>query len=121
MKTNLTIFSFLTAFVAFGNCAFGESPAPSLEPETIAGTRMRVDWPRLVSGNNLELPKLPANHTDSLRLGNGDIGVAVYAVPECLVLFVGKNDLLMGDSTGLVSPLRPNFSTRASIFDPLLI
>ena len=94
MKTNLTIFSFLTAFVAFGNCAFGESPAPSLEPETIAGTRMRVDWPRLVSGNNLELPKLPANHTDSLRLGNGDIGVAVYAVPECLVLFVGKNDLL---------------------------
>ena len=64
------------------------------EPEAIAGTRMRVDWQGLISGHNLELPKLPANHTDSLRLGNGDIGVAVYAVPECLVLFVGKNDLL---------------------------
>ena len=55
---------------------------------------MRVDWPRLISGNNLELAKLPSSHGDSLRLGNGDIGVAVYAVPECLVLFVGKNDLL---------------------------
>ena len=60
------------------------------EPETIAGTRMRVDWPRLISGNNLELAKLPSSHGDSLRLGNGDIGVAVYAVPECLVLFVGR-------------------------------
>ena len=48
----------------------------------------------MVSGNNIELPKLPASHGESLRLGNGDIGVAVYAVPECLVLFVGKNDLL---------------------------
>ena len=45
------------------------------EPETIAGTRMRVDWPRLISGNNLELAKLPSSHGDSLRLGNGDIGI----------------------------------------------
>ena len=55
---------------------------------------MRVDWQRMISGYNIELPRLPANHTDSLRLGNGDIGAVVYAVPECLVLFVGKNDLL---------------------------
>jgi len=80
----------LLGFTAFHASAEAVPP----EPETIAGTRMRVDWPRLISGNNIELPKLPANHTDSLRLGNGDIGVAVYAVPECLVLFVGKNDLL---------------------------
>ena len=69
-------------------------PAPSPKSEAIAGTRMRVDWQRMISGYNLELPRLPENHTDSLRMGNGDIGVAVYAVPECLVLFVGKNDLL---------------------------
>ncbi len=80
-------------------CCVGDVPSliaaePTSEPEAIAGTRMRVDWQGLISGHNLELPKLPATHTDSLRLGNGDIGVAVYAVPECLVLFVGKNDLL---------------------------
>ena len=50
-------------------------------PETITGTRMRVDWQRMISGYNIELPRLPANHTDSLRLGNGDIGAEVYAVP----------------------------------------
>ena len=74
--------------------AFAADAAPPPEPEAIAGTRMRVDWQALIARNNIELPKLPASHTDSLRLGNGDIGVAVYAVPECLVLFVGKNDLL---------------------------
>jgi len=79
---------------AVGNGVSAAAPAPALETEAIAGTRMRVDWQRLISGNNIELPKLPANHGESLRLGNGDIGVAVYAVPECVVLFVGKNDLL---------------------------
>ena len=69
-------------------------PSPSPQPEAIAGTRMRVDWQRLISGCNLELPRLPGTHVDSLRLGNGDIGVAVYGASECLVLFVGKNDLL---------------------------
>ena len=68
--------------------------AATPEPEAVAGTRLRVDWRSLISGHNLELPKLPASHGESLRLGNGDIGVAVYAVPECVVLFVGKNDLL---------------------------
>ena len=69
-------------------------PTPAAESEAIAGTRMRVDWQGMISRHNIDLPQLPENHTDSLRLGNGDIGVAVYATPECLVLFVGKNDLL---------------------------
>ena len=84
----------LTSLPAVGDGVSAAAPAPSPEPETIAGTRMRVDWQGLISAHNLELPKLPANHGESLRLGNGDIGVAVYAVPECVVLFVGKNDLL---------------------------
>ena len=94
MKLIHSIFSFLAVFAALSDGAIAASPSPSPEPETIAGTRLRVDWQGLISGHNLELPKLPASHGDSLRLGNGDIGVAVYAVPECVVLFVGKNDLL---------------------------
>ena len=87
MKLIHSIFSFLAVFAALSDGAFAASPSPSPEPETIAGTRLRVDWQGLISGHNLELPKLPASHGDSLRLGNGDIGVAVYAVPECVVLF----------------------------------
>ena len=60
----------------------------------IPGTRMRVDWGGLVSGQDIVLSSLPDNVRDALRLGNGDIGVAVYAIPECLTLCVGKNDLL---------------------------
>ena len=66
----------------------------TMESESITGTRMLVNWKGMVSQGNIELPGLPASHGESLRLGNGDIGVAVYAIPECLVLFVGKNDLL---------------------------
>ncbi len=62
--------------------------------ETIPGTRMRVDWARLIAGQDLILKHLPDNFTESLRMGNGDIGVAVYAVPEYLILAVAKNDLL---------------------------
>ena len=78
-------------FAAENNFALKTVPAAC---EAIPGTRMRVDWQRLISRYNIELPVLPDNHTESLRLGNGDIGAAVYSVPECLVLFVGKNDLL---------------------------
>ncbi|MFH1006571.1 MAG: hypothetical protein V1800_03600, partial [Candidatus Latescibacterota bacterium] len=70
------------------------------EIETIPGTRMRVDWASLISGQDIVLENLPDNFRDGLRMGNGDIGVAVYAVPECLTLSVAKNDLLdyrMGD------------------------
>ncbi len=94
MKTNLTALTICAALAVVGNGVSAAAPAQSLETETIAGTRMRVEWQRLFSGYKIELPKLPENHTDSLRLGNGDIGVAVYAVPECVVLFVDKNDLL---------------------------
>ena len=34
---------------------------PMPPPKTIAGTRMRVDWPRLISGNNIELHNLAAD------------------------------------------------------------
>ena len=73
------------------------------ELETIPGTRMTVDWAGLVSAQNIAMDRLPVvpgelshkpGHADALRLGNGDIGVAVCADPECLVLYVGKNDLL---------------------------
>ena len=99
MKRTIILLLSFAAFQAYAHPAENVAssaavPTPSAECEAIAGTRMRVDWQRLISGHNLELPRLPGNHTDSLRLGNGDIGVAVYAVPECLVLFVGKNDLL---------------------------
>lgn len=62
--------------------------------ESIPGTRMRVDWAKLIAGQDLVLDRLPDNFTESLRMGNGDIGVAVYAVPDCLILSVAKNDLL---------------------------
>lgn len=64
------------------------------EYEHIPGTRMTVDWEGLISGQNLVQDRLTDCFTESLRLGNGDIGAAVYATPECLVLFAGKNDLL---------------------------
>jgi|GEM_PF-1993028 len=83
------------ALAAVGNGVSAAAPAPAPEPEAIAGTRMRVDWQHLISGYNIELSKLPANHAESLRLGNGDIGVAVYAVPECVVLFVGPSPILL--------------------------
>ena len=62
--------------------------------ESIPGTRMRVDWAQLIAGQDLVLDRLPDNFTESLRMGNGDIGVAVYALPDCLILSVAKNDLL---------------------------
>ncbi|MBM3263088.1 MAG: hypothetical protein FJY97_06630 [candidate division Zixibacteria bacterium] len=69
------------------------SHAPD-DMETIPGTRMCVDWPALVSAQNIVLDRLPDNFTESLRLGNGDIGVALYADPYGAVLSVAKNDLL---------------------------
>ena len=65
------------------------------ELETIPGTRMTVDWGRLISRQNIVLDRLSESLTDSLRLGNGGIGVAVYATPECLVLFAGKHDAIL--------------------------
>jgi len=62
--------------------------------ELIPGTRMTVDWEGLITRQHLVQDRLTDSFTESLRLGNGDIGVAVYATPECLVLFAGKNDLL---------------------------
>ena len=84
----------LPILAALGGSVLAAAAAPSSEPKALAGTRMSVDWAGMVSAQDVLLNRLPASHGDSLRLGNGDIGVAVCAVPECLVLFVGKNDLL---------------------------
>ncbi len=62
--------------------------------EIIPGTRMGVEWAKLIAEQDLVLDRLPDNFTESLRMGNGDIGVAVYAVHEYLMLAVAKNDLL---------------------------
>lgn len=83
-----------STYIDSGDQTITEMSVQSSEFEEIAGTRMRVDWSGMISARNIELPRLPDNHTESLRLGNGDIGMAVYAIPWCLVLFVGKNDLL---------------------------
>jgi hypothetical protein len=60
---------------------------------TIPGTRMEVDWPGLVSGQDLILTTPPQSTIHGLLLGNGDIGVSAYGAPECLILQVGKNDI----------------------------
>jgi hypothetical protein len=61
---------------------------------TIPGTRMKVDWPKLVSGQDIILTTPPQDTLNGLRLGNGDIGVSVFGSPECITLHVGKNDIL---------------------------
>ncbi len=71
-----------------------KQPPPSDDMEIIPGTRLCVDWPSLVSTQDIVLDRLPDNFTESLRLGNGDIGVALYAEPQGVILSVAKNDLL---------------------------
>jgi len=40
-----------------GNQVSATRSAPSLEQEIIAGTRMQVDWQKLISGYNIELQR----------------------------------------------------------------
>src|SRR5262245_5239379 len=54
---------------------------------------MAVDWPGLVSGQDIVTTTPPPEPSGALLLGNGDVGVAVYGPPECLTLQVGKNDI----------------------------
>jgi len=70
------------------------APAFAAESEAVAGTRMRVDWQRMISAHNIELPRLPKNHAESLRLGNGDIELARHK-----------------DSTGVI-PTGPEFGAE---------
>ena len=92
-------------FAAENNFALKTVPAAC---EAFPGTRMRVDWQRLISRYNIELPVLPDNHTESLRLGNGDIGAAVYSVPECLVLsWAGTTCWTIAQSPWHILPKRP--------------
>ena len=62
--------------------------------DTIPGTRMKVDWAKLVSSQDIVLETSPADTLNGLRLGNGDIGVSVFGTPELTTLNVGKNDIL---------------------------
>ena len=59
----------------------------------IPGTRLDVDWPNLISGQDIILTTPPQSTVHGLLLGNGDIGVSVYGPPDNIVLQVGKNDL----------------------------
>ena len=61
---------------------------------TIPGTRMKIDWPKLVSGKDIIVTTPPHDTLNGVRLGNGDIGVSVFGPPECMTLTVGKNDIL---------------------------
>ncbi|MBI2941930.1 MAG: hypothetical protein HYY04_15990 [Chloroflexi bacterium] len=60
---------------------------------TIPGTRMAVDWPNLVSGQDIILTTPPKDPLSGLLLGNGDLGVSFFGPAECLALQVGKNDI----------------------------
>ena len=60
---------------------------------TIPGTRMEVDWPKLITGQDIILNIPPADTDHGLLLGNGDIGVSVFGAPDCITLQVGKNDI----------------------------
>ncbi|MCL5098918.1 MAG: glycoside hydrolase family 95 protein [Candidatus Omnitrophica bacterium] len=67
--------------------------AGAVHASLIPGTRFEVDWPGLVSGQDLILTTPPQSAVHGLLLGNGDIGVSVYGAPEIIILQVGKNDL----------------------------
>ena len=76
------------------------SGQPNLPPDDntgnlspIPGTRMLVDWPQLVSGQDITLTEPPSDSYQGLLLGNGDIAVSVFGPPELLTLHVGKNDI----------------------------
>ena len=59
---------------------------------TLPGTRMKVDWPKLISGQDIILTTPPDDPVSGLLMGNGDIGVSVFGSLECITLQVGKND-----------------------------
>ncbi|MBI4550671.1 MAG: glycoside hydrolase N-terminal domain-containing protein [Candidatus Latescibacteria bacterium] len=54
---------------------------------------MLVDWPQLVSGQDIILTAPPSDSYQGLLLGNGDIAVSLFGPPELLTLHVGKNDI----------------------------
>jgi hypothetical protein len=61
--------------------------------EPIAGTKLKVDWPSLISAQDITLTAPPTDSYQGLLLGNGDIAVSLFGLPELLTLHIGKNDL----------------------------
>lgn len=69
------------------------TPAADVGSPSIPGTRMVVDWPKLINRQDISLEVLPNHPRDGLLMGNGDIGTSLYGPPELLTIHVGKNDL----------------------------
>ncbi|MEI6916225.1 MAG: hypothetical protein WCL39_13905, partial [Armatimonadota bacterium] len=59
---------------------------------TLPGTRISVDWPALVSRQDIVLSAPASDTVHGLLLGNGDIGVSVFGTADAVILQVGKND-----------------------------
>jgi hypothetical protein len=68
-------------------------PVRPTAASAIPGLRTKVDWPTLVSRQDVEQAAPPPAPVHGLLLGNGDIGVTVSGGPECVTLQVGKNDI----------------------------
>jgi hypothetical protein len=63
------------------------------EHDEVPGTRMEIDWPRLVSAGDVKLSTPPPDSYQGIVLGNGDIGTSVFGGPELIRIHVGKNDI----------------------------
>lgn len=61
--------------------------------DVVPGTRMEVDWPRIVSSGDVRLTTPPSDSYQGLLLGSGDVAVSQFGPPELLTLHVGKNDI----------------------------
>jgi alpha-L-fucosidase 2 len=85
----------------------------ALGASVIPGTRMKVDWPKLVSGQDIILRTPPSDPVRGQLLGNGDIGVSVYGPPDCIIMQVGKNDIW--DYRDPIDEMRPPLTQKEMI------
>lgn len=60
---------------------------------TVSGTRMVVDWPALLSGQDIVTDAAAKDSYRGLLLGNGDVAVSVHGQTDLLTLHVGRNDI----------------------------
>jgi alpha-L-fucosidase 2 len=64
-----------------------------IQSTTLPGTRMNIDWSKLVSEQDIIITTPPDDTVSGLLLGNGDIGVSMFGSPTCITFQVGKNDI----------------------------